>query len=45
MFVHGPEKQIITGNLDLVNNDKLKKLLSQGPKFRELKVLLVAKIF
>jgi hypothetical protein len=36
-FVHGPAKHIITGNLDIVNNDKLKELLSRGPKFREPK--------
>ena len=26
---------VITGNLDIVTNDRLKKLLSKGPKFRE----------
>jgi len=34
-FVHKPAKHIITGNLDIVNNDKLKQLLSRGPKYRE----------
>ena len=34
-FIHDPVKHIITGNLDIVQNNKLKELLSRGPKYRE----------
>ena len=34
-FKYNETGHVITGNLDIVNNEKLKKLLSKGPKFRE----------
>ena len=36
-FVHRPVNHIITGNLDIISNDKLKELFSKGPKYRESK--------
>jgi len=36
-YIHQPVKHIVTGNLDIVNNSKLKALLSRGPKYREPK--------
>ena len=34
-YIHDPVNHIITGNLNIVTNDKLKELLSRGPKYRE----------
>ena len=34
-FVDHTYKHVLTGDLSLVKNNKLKKLLSKGPKYRE----------
>ncbi len=34
-FMDGHHKHVITGNLKIVQNRKLRKLLAKGPKFRE----------
>ena len=33
-FCNRPHGHIITGNLDIVRHDKLRKLLNEGPKYR-----------
>jgi hypothetical protein len=34
-FRYGPHNHVITGDLNIVNNSKLKNILSKGPKYRE----------
>ena len=34
-LVDSHHKHIITGNLNIINNNKLRKLISKGPKYRE----------
>ena len=36
-FVNNHYGHIITGNLNIVNNERLRQLISKGPKYRELK--------
>ena len=33
-FCYAPSRHIITGDLDIVDNVKLKKLIAKGPKYR-----------
>ena len=35
IFIDKNAKHVLTGNLNIVNNNKLRKLLSKGPKYRE----------
>ena len=35
MFVDTNAKHVLTGNLNIIKNNKLRKLLSKGPKYRE----------
>ena len=34
-FCYTPHNHIITGNLNIIKNDKLKELVKKGPKYRE----------
>ena len=34
-YCYQPDRHIITGNLKIIVNDKLRKLVSKGPKYRE----------
>ena len=34
-FIYKPCKHVITGNLDIIPNENLRKLFSKGPKYRE----------
>ena len=36
-FINNHYGHIITGNLNIVNNERLRQLISKGPKYRELK--------
>ena len=38
-FCDSDHKHVITGKLDIVNNAKLRKLLSKGPNFREKRTI------
>ena len=35
MFIDSNAKHVLTGNLNIIKNNKLRKLLSKGPKYRE----------
>jgi len=39
-FIDNHHKHILTGNLNIIENSKLRKLFSKGPKYREKKTIL-----
>ena len=34
-FIYQPCKHVLTGNLDIIPNEKLREIFSKGPKYRE----------
>ena len=38
-FVNGHHGHVVTGDLRIIRNDKLRKLISKGPNFREPKTI------
>ena len=44
-FCDPAHDHVVTGNLNIINNNKLRKLLSKGPNYREPKTLNYNKCF
>ena len=43
-FINNQYGHIMTGNLDIVNNERLCQLISKGPKYREPKQICLRKL-